>query len=603
MSTELEGFIWGVPVVEEAEQAGEPETRTNQTETQQEDAMSMGVSGDVAGVEAAGGAVLIGAAAALGVGVAICYMAGVGLVSGAQAIHDRCQAHAARRRAWDDTRKAIYRRAREAGPPERLHPRRQAWEAARQQQAEQIARLAATRSWLSAPLGRPEPFPLPPLDEAMRVEWPEPGELRVISALDQALTRDRLSARHRAARRALSDYEPGGAWEGLFSLDRARDALAKADSALRAEQLSLAAEHLRLAERLVKQMENEAVERWRRRAEALNALQEAAAQLQQAGELTVEYPETVDQLEGLNEIMAAAQKACESGLFVEAEARAQVVRRHGEVLTATPQLWQREMLLGEIAALREEIAGHGSFPAAEAHLQLLDAANARLAGRVPTAEALTHATDLLDQVSDWADQTLRRIETTAAGTVARMHLATHAAAQMEAMGYTVEWSHPTDSPPLPEEKWRLTGRRPAPGDPTRTHTFIMDMGADGHVWFDATEGYRGKECDDILAFIRGLQARGVQGYWEPFYSAEQAAALFREMFSREGYNFYEEATAEGLVYTLFKGAETIPGATIAWDGRMETTRPRDQAIQGYIDRVRAEIEEAHRQQQPEALRR
>jgi hypothetical protein len=222
---------------------------------------------------------------------------------------------------------------------------------------------------------------------------------------------------------------------------------------------------------------------------------------------------------------------------------------------------------------------------------------------LPSDETLAQATVALDQVNRWADDVLRRVEETVAGVVARMNLAAHAAAEMAAMGYTVEWSHPIDAPPLPEETWRLTGRRPAPADPTRTHTFVIDMAADGHVWFDATQGFRGKECDDILAFIRGLQARGVQGFWEPFYSAEQTAGLFREMLAREGYSFYEESTAEGLVYTLFKGEETVSDVAVGWDGRIKSAAPQAQKIEGYIERVQTEIEKARQQARPQALRR
>jgi hypothetical protein len=89
-----------------------------------------------------------------------------------------------------------------------------------------------------------------------------------------------------------------------------------------------------------------------------------------------------------------------------------------------------------------------------------------------------------------------------------------------------------------------------------------------------------------------MQRRGVQGSWEPFYSAERTAGLFREMLSREGYYFYEEGTDDGLIYTLFKGEETFPGAQVDWAGGLESAVPEDQFVQDYVARVRQEIEEA-----------
>lgn len=607
MSTKFDGHIRSVPpatlaAAERAEET-EPPAREAQS-TSQEDQMSSGAEGALLVVPLImAGPALLGAAAVVGVGVGVCYVAGKGLIAGAEAIHDRCQAHAARRRAWDGTRKNVYRRVQAAGPPERLEQRRQVYEAARQQQAAHIAHLTATRSWLSAPVGEPEAFSLPPLDEDMRAMWPESGELRIVDTLDRELIHDRLDARYRAARRALRAYEPGGLWEGLFAVSTVQLRLASVDESLHQGQLTAAAERLRHAERLVKMMESEAVERWEQRAAALNALQEANALLGQAGQLSTEYPQTIVQLEALHEQLVTAQEAYDRQAFVEAAAQAHVVGQQFQLLASEPQQWEREALLAEIRALREEIVAHGPFPAADAQLNLLAAAEARLAGSLPTAEALAQTAAMLDQANRWADDVLRRIETSAAGTITRMHLAAHAAAELEAMGYMVEWSHALDAPPLPEEKWRLTGRRPAPTDPARTHTFVMDIEADGHVWFDATQGYRGKECDDILTFISGLQARGIEGYWEPFYSLEQTAGLFREMLDREGYSFYEESTPEGLVYTLFRGQETYPGALVHWDGRIESAVPHAGAMEGYIERVRAEIEQAQQRSSPQALRR
>lgn len=544
---------------------------------------------------------LAGMVLVAGVGVGICYVAGKGLIAGADAVHRRCQEHAAQRRAWDQTRRNLYRASQATAAPEFRPAQRQQFESYRRQQEQALARLTATRAWLTAPLGQPEPFTAPPIDEDMRVAWPEVGQQRVVDVLDVEAQRDRLAARHRAARRAVLAYGRQGAWEGLYDVAPVVNRLAQAETELDDGNLLAAAERLRQAERLLSLMESEAVARWGQRADALTALQEADEQLRRAAAVADEHPEVLDQLASLAEILTTAQEQYGRRDFTAAQAAAQTVGRQGGVLVATPQLWRRELLRAEIDALREEIAGHGPFDAATAQIRQLDAAAALIAGDAPTEAALAQAAEMLDAALTWADDTLRRVETTAAGSLARLHMAAHSATQLEAMHYTVEWSHPLDAPPLPEEKLRLTGRRPAPTDPQREQTFIIDLAADGSVWFDVTQGYRGRECDDIKTFIQGLQNRGVRGFWEPFYSAEQAASRFREMLTREGYIFYEESTDDGLVYTLVKDGQTAPGARIGWDGQIESAVTEDAFVEAYLDRVRAEIEAAERQQGPARL--
>lgn len=565
--------------------------------------MSTAGGGEIVALPLALAAVpLVGAALVVGAGVGICYVAGRGLVAGAEAVHRRCHEHIAQSQAWEQTRRNLYRTSQTTGAPEVRLAQRHEFEAYRRQQEQATARLTAVRAWLAAPLGTPEPFAMPPIDEEMRVAWPEAGQMRIIDALDQEAQRDRLASRQRAARRAVLAYAPRGAWEGLYDVASVVNRLARADSELDEGNLIAASEHLHQAERLLKLMEDEAVTRWGQRAEALVALQEANEQLRQATVVADEQPEIIDQLAPLSETLNAAQQHYDRHDFTAAQAAAQTVRRQAVVLAATPQLWRRELLLAEIAALREVIAGHGPSDVATAHLRQLDAAVSLIAGDAPTEAALSQATGIIDHAHAWSTETLRFVERTAAGSFARLHLAAHSATQLEEMGYTVEWSHPADAPPLPEEKWRLTGRRPAPADPLREQTFIIDLTADGHIWFDVTQGYRGKECDDIKTFILGLQRRGVQGFWEPFYNVEQAAGRFREMLAREGYFFYEESTDDGLVYTLVKDGQLVPGARIGWGGQMESALPRDAFVESYLERVRAEIEAAERQQSPARLR-
>lgn len=556
----------------------------------------------LAGAALAGAAGLVGAALVVGAGVGVCYVAGRGLVASADAIHRRCEEHAARSRAWEQTRRNLYRASLTATAPEVRQAQRHEFESYRRQQQQALARLAATQAWLSAPFGAPESFAMPPIDENMRVAWPEVGQMRIIDNLDVEAQRDRLESRRRAARRTLLTYAPGGTWEGLYDVTPIVNQLARADSELDQGRFIAAGEHLRQAERLLKLMESEAVERWGQRAAALAALQEADEQLRQAAALADEHPELLDQLIPLAEILTTAQQQQDGRDFANAAAMAQAVAQQAAVLVATPHLWRRELLLAQIDALRQEFIGHNASDLVAAHLRQLEAAEALIANDAPTEDALAQAAEMLDHAYAWATELLRRVEYGAAGSFARIQMAAHSSAQLKEMGYTVEWSHPLDAPPLPEETWRLTGRRPAPADPKRDQTFIIDLNVDGNVWFDVTQGYLDKECDDIKVFIQGLQRRGVEGFWEPFYSAEQAAARLREIFAREGYHFYEERNDDGLLYTLVKGVQLAPGARIGWDGEMKSAETDSNYVQSYLERIREEIEAAEHERSQERLR-
>jgi hypothetical protein len=211
---------------------------------------------------------------------------------------------------------------------------------------------------------------------------------------------------------------------------------------------------------------------------------------------------------------------------------------------------------------------------------------------------------ILNQASQSADLILSTIEQEKAGQFMRLNMAALVTGQLEELGYAVDSAHSLDNPPLSQESWRIFGRREVrEGEKAREQIFEVVLNHDGTVWFDVTRGYKRQECDDLKLFIQGLQKKGVQGLWEPVYSAEQAAAHFRAMLSQEGYVFFEELSDEGIVITLVKDGHREAGATIAWNGETTGDVKRETTsvpgIEGsYIERLNAmRKEEIKRAQQ------
>lgn len=510
-------------------------------------------------------AVAVGAVVVVGLGVGICYMAGRGLIAGTQAVQRRCQEHAANRRACEAMRRAAYQRSRQALPAARATR----VGAGRQAAADNLGRLRAIAAWLDEPLGQPEPVRLPSLDEAMRVHWPKTGEVRVVDVLDSEDQRDQLNARRKAAIRHLSEYAPGGVWEGLFPVASIEAALESVRQELDQGRLNFATERLRAVEQRLSLMQREASDCWRARAAALRQLAAAATGIDTLAETG--NPELVTQVEAMAEMLQTAEASYHQLDFVSAEATAAVIARHIETALTDAQQWRRQLYLAEAQALREEIAAHGQFDQRPEFDGLLATIENDLKDPTLSADGMEQIEAALERANRWADNILKQIETVDAAATARQITALHCAAQLESMGYVVDWSHPVERPPLLEEKWRLVGRRPAPDDAARTQHFIIDLGADGGVWFDVTQGYKDKECDELKAFITGLQDRGFQGFWSPSYNAEQTAEVLRQMFEAEGYYFFEERSDEGLVYTLVKGDQLTSGIKIPWNGQLPAT--------------------------------
>lgn len=533
--------------------------------------MSSGAAGTVVVVPVA--AVGLGVVAIAGVGIGLCYLAGKGLVAGVSAVQRRCEENAAARRACKKARKAVYRASRQTAAKSAAEQQAR-WQqvgATRQEQERTIGQLAALKTWINAPINPPHIAPLPSMDNELKTTWPEIGEVQVIDQLNRIVRLEQLSEREQIARRLLEDFEAGGPWEKLYPLRSVSEALDAAEQHLVGAEAEPALDKIRMAERYLHQMQTDAANRWAQRAAALRELTAANDQMSKAITLGSEHPELLAQAEALTELLGSAQAEFDRLRFVEAESQAGAVARQAQRLAEMPDRWERDMLLAEAAVLREEIEAHGQFAEAAGYLDILKVTTEQLQSGLLTPQIIAEAENALDQVGDWADQTLRKVETVAAGTMMRQHTAHHVANQLVEMGYDVDWSHEINQPPQPEETWRLLGRRLAPGDSTRQQTFVVELNADGTVWLDATQGYRERECDDLKTFISGLQARGVQGYWEPFYSAEVTAQKFRDIFTEEGYMFYEERSDEGLVITLIKGGEGASTAVARWDGELEAT--------------------------------
>lgn len=580
MSTLAEGRVLATPVAA-------PRPRPAQ-----EVEMSSGGEGIILAVPAVvvGGAVAaaaIGAVVVAGVGVGICYVAGRTLVAGAQAVQQRCADHAARRRAWDRVRDEVNRRSQQLPAPDQRAARLHQARASRRAQS-QIAGLAALQSWLSDPIGAPEPAPLPSLDEQLQVEWPEPGQTRIVDVLDREAERDRLNARRRAAARRLREYAPGGVWAGLFSAEavtRLERGVAAARRELEAGRFPFADQQLRPVEQQLALMSATATERWRQRAAALQRLG-AAEQRLEAAPLD-DRPELLAQWEALADLLAQAEAEFGQQEFVRAEAAAAVVEAQAGAMADQPAQWRRRLLLAEAQALREEVAAHGSFPDGDRLLAVLDQTIGQLSAADPLpAEVLARAEQTVARANQWANTILQRVEMVAAGAAMRQNLAVHCADQLAAMGYTVESSHAADALLQPDEKWRLVGRRGAPADPARTQQFVIELSADGGMWLDVTQGYKDKECDELKVFVAGLQARGVQGMWSPAYSAEQTAAHLRRLLDEEGYFFYEERGDEGLIYTIMKDGQAQPGLLVPWNGQLTA-----QELAEAMGRVQREVEQ------------
>lgn len=504
------------------------------------------------------GTVLVGAAI-LAAGVGVCVVAGRGLVAGGRAVHQACERHAAERRAWSRARRAVETHANvRAGSAVATLPSTAMIEAARMQEMEFIRRLRARPARLSQPIGIEALEPAETLD---RLKEPAPplGEGRYTTEMERRQQIDELRALHAAARRVLQNYEAGGNWEGLFDTTEPTALLEESVRLLADGNIASAQTRVNVLQQALRLLHQEAPEAWRRRAEAARDLDALAARLEKLDVLAAQGPALAEAVTGLWATVGEARVAYERLDFTTAAATAASALVFAEQLLALPIGWRRETLGREWQALAAEVAAYGQFDGDEIVHNLLAQAKRRLDDPLAGEADLARVQEMLDQAGDAADQLLAQVEARGAGDVMRENLARLATEQLKEMGYTVEAERPSQ----PEQRWQLVGRR---GE----HEFLLHINHDGTLWYDVTRGYKGAECEDAVTFLKGLEAKGVRGFWDSVYSAELALESIREVLGDGGYYFYEESTDDGVVLTAIRPDGTpLPSATVGWNGAVE----------------------------------
>lgn len=522
--------------------------------------MSIQGAGVVAVVPVAAtvGVALVGAAI-LAAGVGVCVVAGQGLVAGGRAVHQACERHAAERRSWTRARRAVESRATvRGGSSVSTVPSTAMIEAMRLQEMEFIRRLRAQPARISQPIGAEVLDPAEPLDR-LKEPAPPSGEGRYVTELERGQQIDALQELHTAARRILQHYEAGGNWEGLFDTTEPGALLEESVRLLDEGNIASAQTRMNVLQQVLLLLREEAPTAWHRRYEAARNLDALAERLEKLDTLVTEYPALAEAVTGLWATVSEARVAYERLDFTNAVATAASALAFADQLLALPIGWRRETLRHEWQALVDEVAAYGKFDGDESVHDLLAQAKRRLDDPMSSEADLARVQDMLDQAGNAADQLLAQVEARGAGDVMRENLARLATEQLEEMGYTVE----AEKPSQPEQRWQLVGRR---GE----HEFLLHIYHDGTLWYDVTRGYKGAECEDAVTFLKGLEAKGVRGFWDSVYSAELALESIREVLRDSDYYFYEESTDDGVVLTAIGPDGTpLPSATVGWNGAVE----------------------------------
>lgn len=569
---------------------------------------SVGVGAvSVVPLAAIGGAAIVGGAVILAAGVGVCILGaraategGKAVVAGTQAVHRACEEHAAKRRAWNRATRSAQRGTITARTkPEVILQNYNQIKLLRQEEQEFIDRLEQIAG--QQELAAVAPIELQPLPDPLSAGMLNPGDVRYVTAYDNVERKERLDSWRISAQNALKRYQAAGIWQELFNVSQLEDLLAASSANLDADEFSAAESNLRTAHHIIHQFNEQAPKKWRDRYRLSQTFSDISEVLAEIESIFTAHPELAEPAADIWKRVTEAKAAAENYEFAQALIIAQSALKWGQQVMLMPANWRREALRHEYLALEEETASYDEARS-EAFQTLLSRIGRIVDNPESSSEDLQRAEGMLDQAGQIADEWLKAVEQTSTGNLVRSNLTYLATQQLQEMGYTVT----AETPGQETVPWRLTGKR-------NGHSFMVEIGHDGTLWYDVTKGFKGHECgDEIQRFLRGLEEQGVKGYWEPVYSSEYSLELLRKALNDLGFvTVVEEANEDGTVVidALRPEGHSQPVATVFSNGDIDYTSAEEGGVLSLEqqDQTATQVREeliisARTIQQPERIR-
>lgn len=552
------------------------------------------VPGAAAGAAAAG-LVAVAAVGLAAVGVGVCVVGGTrAVIAGSQAVKQVCREHAAQRQAMAAVNARVNRIRKSQKALEA-----EAWQGFLREAAKHHADQALHwKTQLTAMAARPATEGQTAPEFVKPLSSIQMEETRIVDILHRIDRREALNAQRLEANRTLEGFETGE-WRGLFepnTLKVHRKGLKDVTDYMDNDQLGLADVTLTGIRRDLIRMQQDASQVWVERFNAVTALHEAGDHVAQALQQLSEDHDLYAEAQAMQETYQMARQALDKLNFKSAKAQARSAGFQAQTLMRAKDQPRREHLTETLRLLEDELKPYRDSEQAKPTLAQLTSIKERLANN-----ELDRAESLLEEASQNANALLKQVAETDMPQIVRDRLAQIAAEQLKDMGFTVseeqndvqyELDIKPNNPflPLSDPQFAATEKRVLVGT-NGEREFQITITAEGAVWCDLTQGYKGNECNEIKDFIAGLERRGVVGLWETQYTFEQAAECLRDVLYASGYEvFYEGPTDDGNGWRVeAQRGSDVRTSIINWNGQLSGD-PLTPASDTYLNETEIEIE-------------